>query len=198
MLNIAVFVSGTGSDLQSIIDAVSAKEIDANIALVVGSKAGIFALERATKANIPSVVFDKKDFPSMETMFDVLLGTLEFYRIDFVVLAGYLNILTKNFVASFPRRIINIHPSLIPKYCGNNFYGIKVHEAVLQNKERFSGATVHYVDEGTDTGEIILQEKVDVLIDDTPQTLQQRVLALEHKLLPKAINKALKELLGAK
>lgn len=198
MLKIAVFVSGSGTDLQCIIDAVNQKIITAEIALVVGSKSGIYALERATIASIPSVVFDKNDFDSNEIMFDSMLEVLKTYCIDFIVLAGYLNILTKNLVANFPRRIINIHPSLIPKYCGKNFYGMKVHEAVLNNKEKFSGATVHYVDEGTDTGEIILQEEIEVLSDDTPASLQKRVLALEHTLLPKAINLALLDLQGGK
>lgn len=198
MLKLAVFVSGSGTNLQCIIDAVKEKTIEAEIALVVASKAGIYALERATQASIPSVVFDKNDFPTTQDMFNSLLGVLKSYSIDFIVLAGYLNILTKSFVASYPRRIINIHPSLIPKYCGKNFYGMKVHEAVIDNKEKISGATVHYVDEGTDTGEIIMQETVEVLNSDTPQSLQKRVLALEHTLLPKAINKALKQLLEAK
>lgn len=198
MLKLAVFVSGSGTDLQCIIDAVKEKTIEAEIALVVASKAGIYALERATQASIPSVIFDKNDFPTTQDMFNSLLCVLKTYKIDFIVLAGYLNILTKSFVASYPRRIINIHPSLIPKYCGKNFYGMKVHEAVIDNKEKFSGATVHYVDEGTDTGEIIMQETVEVLELDTPQSLQKRVLALEHTLLPKAINKALKQLLEAK
>ncbi len=198
MLNIAVFVSGSGSDLQSIIDGVNAKQIDAKIVLVVGSKAGIFALERAKNANIPTAVFDKKDFSSKGLMFDGLLCELKKYQVDLIVLAGYLNILPKKFVEKYPGRIINIHPSLIPKYCGKDFYGTKVHEAVIVNKEKFSGATVHFVDEGTDTGEIILQEKVVVEPDDTPISLQQRVLALEHKILPKAINIVIKLLLEGK
>lgn len=195
MLNIAVFVSGSGSNLQSIIDAVSVGEIVARIALVVGSKADIYALERAKKADIPTVVFDKKQFSSDNLMFDMLLLELKKHQIDLIVLAGYLSILPKKFVESYVKRIINIHPSLIPKYCGKDFYGMKVHQAVIESKEKFSGATVHFVDEGTDTGEIILQEKVAVKSDDTPQSLQQRVLGVEHQLLPKAINTVIKLLL---
>lgn len=195
MLNIAVFVSGSGSNLQSIIDAVSVGEIVARIALVVGSKADIYALERAKKADIPTVVFDKKQFSSDNLMFDMLLLELKKHQIDLIVLAGYLSILPKKFVESYAKRIINIHPSLIPKYCGKDFYGMKVHQAVIEGKEKFSGATVHFVDEGTDTGEIILQEKVAVKSDDTPQSLQQRVLGVEHQLLPKAINTVIKLLL---
>lgn len=195
MLNLAVFVSGSGSNLQSIIDAVSVGEIVARIALVVGSKADIYALERAKKADIPTVVFDKKQFSSDNLMFDMLLLELKKHQIDLIVLAGYLSILPKKFVESYVKRIINIHPSLIPKYCGKDFYGMKVHQAVIEGKEKFSGATVHFVDEGTDTGEIILQEKVAVKSDDTPQSLQQRVLGVEHQLLPKAINTVIKLLL---
>ncbi|NCA91705.1 phosphoribosylglycinamide formyltransferase [bacterium] len=187
MLNLAVFVSGSGSDMQCLIDAIDKKELDAKIVLVVASKPDIYALERAKAANIPCVVFQKSDFDSVEFMYDILAGTLEFYGVDLIVLAGYLSILTKNFVDLYQKRIINIHPSLIPKYCGKNFYGMKVHEAVISNKENISGATVHYVDEGTDTGEIILQESVMVYPDDTPQTLQKRVLELEHSLLPRAV-----------
>lgn len=187
MLNLAVFVSGSGSDMQSLIDAIDKKELDAKIVLVVASKPDIYALERAKIANIPSVVFQKSDFDSVEFMYDILAGTLEFYDVDLIVLAGYLSILTKNFVDLYQKRIINIHPSLIPKYCGKNFYGMKVHEAVISNKEKITGATVHYVDEGTDTGAIILQESVLVYPDDTPQILQKRVLELEHSLLPRAV-----------
>ncbi len=194
MVRLAVFVSGSGSDLQSLIDAVNNRELDAEIALVVASKPNIYALERANKANIQSAVFNKSDFSSAEEMYEILAGTLEFYGIDFIVLAGYLSILTKNFVDLFKKRIINIHPSLIPKFCGNGFYGMKVHEAVIASGEKVSGATVHYVDEGTDTGEIILQETVPVYPNDTPQTLQKRVLEKEHSLLPRAVQMVINDI----
>ncbi len=198
MLNLAVFVSGSGSDLQSLIDAIEKKELNAKIALVVASKPDIYAIERAKLNNIPSVVFQKADFASAEFMYEILAGTLEFYNIDLIVLAGYLKILTKNFVNIYKNRIINIHPSLIPKYCGNGFYGMKVHEAVINSKEKASGATVHFVDEGTDTGKIILQETVPVFAEDTPQTLQKRVLELEHSLLPRAVKIVINDIIKEK
>ena len=188
--NIAVFVSGGGTDLQAIIDKIKSNDIkNAQISLVVGSKDGIYALERAQKEKIPTVVYQKKDYDSLNQMFDDVSIELEKRKIDLIVLAGYLLILTPNIVNKYKNKIINIHPSLIPKYCGDGFYGMKVHEAVVANNEEYSGATVHFVDEGTDTGEIILQEKIQVRKDDTPQTLAKRVLELEHRLLPKAINK---------
>ena len=189
MKKLAVFVSGSGSDLQSIIDSATSGQLPAEIAVVVASKDGIFALERARKHGIPSVVYCKNDFNSAEEMYDALTDELVSRGIDFIVLAGYLTILTPNIVRAFERRIINIHPSLIPKYCGDGFYGMRVHEAVIKNGEKESGATVHFVDEGTDTGEIIMQESVPVLETDTAETLQKRVLTLEHSLLPRAIKK---------
>ncbi len=191
---LAVFVSGSGTDLQSIIDAVESEYIEnAEISLVVGSKEGIFALERAKSANIPTTVYKKDDYNSLSDMFEAVICRLEHERIDYIVLAGYLLILTPNIVSKFRNRIINIHPSLIPNYCGDGFYGMRVHKAVIAAGEKFSGATVHFVDEGTDTGDIILQEKVPVLDNDTADTLAQRVLKLEHSLLPKAIKKLLTE-----
>ena len=173
---IAVFVSGGGTDLQSIIDAVVDKSLKADIVLVVGSKEGIYALERAKKAGIPTAVFSKKDYSSTEAMFDEIIALLKEKGAEYIVLAGYLTVLTPNIVHAFEKKIINIHPSLIPSYCGDGFYGMRVHRAVVENKEKFSGATVHYVDEGTDTGEIIAQVKVPVMEDDTPETLAARVL----------------------
>jgi phosphoribosylglycinamide formyltransferase-1 len=191
---LAVFVTGGGTDLQSIIDSIKSGYIDnAEIALVIGSKKGIYALERAKKAGIDTEVFEVKDFPDRAQMFEAIIKKLEEKEIDFIVLAGYLLILSPNIVDRYRNRIINIHPSLIPKYCGNGFYGMRVHEAVIKAGEKESGATVHYVDEGADTGEIILQQKVPVYEDDTPQTLADRVLKLEHRLLPQAIKKILTE-----
>lgn len=192
MKKIAVFVSGGGTDLQSVIDAVAAGSLEAEIALVVSSKDGVFALERAKSAGIPTAVFKKSDYSSPEEMYGELIGVLKEKRADYVVLAGYLGILTPNIVHAFPKRIINIHPSLIPRHCGNGYYGIKVHRSVIESGDAFSGATVHFVDEGTDTGEIIMQEKIAVLPSDTAETLQKRVLELEHVLLPKALSKVLR------
>lgn len=190
MKKIAVFVSGGGTDLQSIIDAVETGYIsNAKISVVIGSKEGIYALERARKANIETAVFNKNDFDNLEVMYKEVIGFLKEREIDMIVLAGYLTILTKNIVNAYKGRIINIHPSLIPAYCGDGFYGMRVHRAVVENKEKFSGCTVHYVDEGTDTGDIIAQVKVPVLPDDTAETLAARVLEAEHKLLPETIKK---------
>lgn len=191
---IAVFVSGGGTDLQSIIDAINSGFIDnAEIALVVGSKNGIYGLERAKNNNIPTKVYQKNEYDSLHCMFEDVIKDLKKREIDYIVLAGYLLILSPNIIQKYRNRIINIHPSLIPKYCGDGFYGMKVHNAVIAAKETQSGATVHFVDEGTDTGEIILQEKVAVYNEDTPQSLSKRVLELEHTLLPKAIKKLLTE-----
>lgn len=189
MIRLAIFVSGSGSDLQSIIDAVNEKRLKAEIALVLGSKEGIFALERAKNAGIETVVFAKKNYVSAEAMYEEVIPFLKERKIDYIILAGYLTILTKNIVKAYEKRIINIHPSLIPAYCGDGFYGMKVHEAVIKNREKFSGATVHYVDEGTDTGEIIAQVKVPVKEEDTPGDLAARVLEAEHILLPETLIK---------
>ncbi len=191
---LAVFVSGGGTDLQSIIDAADSGYIEnAEISLVVGSKEGIFALERAKSANIPTTVYKKEDYNSLFDMFEAVIYRLKQEGIDYIVLAGYLVILTPNIISQFRNKIINIHPSLIPKYCGDGFYGMRVHQAVVDAGEEFSGATVHFVDEGTDTGGIIMQEKIALKEGDTAETLASRVLELEHNLLPKAIKKLLTE-----
>ena len=184
MKSFAVFVSGSGSDLQSLIDGIEKKEIDGKISAIIASKAGIYALERAKTHGIKSFVFDKKEYASLEEMYEKLCDLLDSLNTDFIVLAGYLTIITPNIVHRFKDRILNIHPSLIPKYCGKGFYGIKVHQAVIENKEKFSGATVHFVDEGADTGKIIRQSKVKVLENDTAESLSKRVLKTEHRLLP--------------
>lgn len=189
---IAVFASGGGTDLQSVIDAVRQGEIEAEIAVVIGSKAGIYALERARLAGIETAVFDKRDFEDLDAMYEALIVFLQKRGVDLIVLAGYLTILTPNIVRAFERKIINIHPSLIPKYCGIGFYGMRVHEAVIAGGETESGCTVHYVDEGADTGAIIAQTKVPVYPDDTPETLQKRVLEAEHRLLPQTVKRICK------
>lgn len=187
MKNIAVFASGGGSDFQSVIDGTESGLINGKIVLLVASKEGIGALERAKKHGIDSIVFDKKKFESMEQMFSEIGDELEKRNTDLIVLAGYLNILSAAFVKRFEKKIINIHPSLIPKYCGDGFYGMRVHRAVVANGERESGCTVHYVDEGTDTGEIIAQSRVEVKEGDTPEDVAARVLTREHELLPKVV-----------
>ena len=187
MKRLAIFVSGGGTDFQSIIDGVNGKTIHAEIVLCVASKQGIYAIERAKQHNIPYKVFNKSDYACVAEMFDEIASLLDRLEVDLIVLAGYLTILPQPFVAKYKGKIINIHPSLIPKYCGDGYYGIAVHRAVIEAGEPESGATVHYVDEGVDTGNIIRQEKVPVYPEDTPETLAARVLALEHKLLPEVV-----------
>lgn len=186
MKKIAVFASGSGSDFQSVIDE-NEREPFCEISLLVASKEGIYALERAKAHNIEAIVRSKKDFPSNKEMFEDIIRELNARNIDFVVLAGYLNMIAENFVKAFPDRIINIHPSLIPSFCGKGYYGLNVHRAALEYGVKISGCTVHFVDEHYDSGAIILQRCVPVLEDDTPETLQARVLEEEHRALPEAV-----------
>ena len=186
MKKIAVFASGSGSDFQSVIDE-NEREPFCEISLLVASKEGIYALERAKAHNIEAIVRSKKDFPSNEEMFEDIIRELNARNIGFVVLAGYLNMIAENFVKAFPDRIINIHPSLIPSFCGKGYYGLNVHRAALEYGVKISGCTVHFVDEHYDSGAIILQRCVPVLEDDTPETLQARVLEEEHRALPEAV-----------
>lgn len=193
MKNIAVFISGGGTDMQSIIDACESHYINGKVCCVISNKEGIYGLERAKKHNITSKVFSKKDYESLKERDLAILNYLKPMNIDLIVLAGYLSIVTDVIIDEYRNRIINIHPALIPKYCGMGMYGMKVHEAVIANKEKISGATVHYVDEGADTGKIIAQETVEVLDDDTPESLQERVLKLEHILLPRVVKELCEE-----
>ena len=187
MKNIAVFVSGSGSNLQAVIDACNNKTVNGKITAVISSKQGVYALKRAEEAGIDSYVFEKKSYDSADVMFGEILKLLRSKNIDLIVLAGYLSILPPSVIAEYKNRIINIHPSLIPSFCGNGFYGLKVHKAVLDYGCKVSGATVHFVDEGTDTGAVILQKAVKVFDGDTPEKLQKRVLKEEHKLLVSAV-----------
>ena len=181
---IAVLVSGGGTNLQALIDAnLQAGEI----ALVVSSRPGVYALERAYRAGIPSVVIAKKG-STQEAFEETLRAALEEYRIDLIVLAGFLTILSEDFTRRYPRRILNIHPSLIPAFCGEGYYGLRVHEAALARGVKLTGATVHFVNEIPDGGEIILQKAVEVKDGDTPEILQRRVMEqAEWKLLPQAV-----------
>ena len=181
---IAVLVSGGGTNLQALIDAnLQAGEI----ALVVSSRPGVYALERAYRAGIPSVVIAKKG-STQEAFEEKLRAALEEYRIDLIVLAGFLTILSEDFTRRYPRRILNIHPSLIPAFCGEGYYGLRVHEAALARGVKLTGATVHFVNEIPDGGEIILQKAVEVKDGDTPEILQRRVMEqAEWKLLPQAV-----------
>lgn len=190
MLRVAVCVSGSGTNLQAILDSVDNGVItNTEIALVISNKPGAYALERAAKKKICSKVIVPKEFESREKFGEALIQELIENQIDLVVLAGYLVILPKNFVKAYEGRIINIHPSLIPSHCGAGYYGLKVHESVLARGNKVTGATVHFVDEGTDSGPIISQKAVYVEQGDTPETLQKRVMEqAEWKILPEAIN----------
>lgn len=185
---IAVFVSGGGTNLQAIIDKAAEGGIPhGELAVVVSSKAGVYALERAAKANIPGRVVSKKDAGSQDAFEAQLLAVLDEYKIDMIILAGFMSILTKNFTDRYPQRIINVHPALIPSFCGEGFYGLRVHEAALSYGVKVTGATVHFVNEIPDGGQIIAQKAVDVLPGDTPEVLQKRVMEqAEWLLLPQA------------
>ena len=190
MLNIAVLVSGGGTNLQAIIDAIEDKTIEeARICLVLSNNRGVYALERAEKAGIPAAVVSPRDYPSRERFNQALLAKVQESGADLVVLAGFLCVIPEEMVRAYENRILNIHPSLIPSFCGTGYYGLKVHEAALQRGVRISGATVHFVDSGTDTGPILLQKAVEVQPDDTPKTLQRRIMEqAEWKILPQAIS----------
>lgn len=185
---IAVFVSGGGTNLQALIDAEKAGKIPhGEIALVVASKPGVFALERAAKAGIKSVVVERKAYPDKPSFEAVLKKTLDDNRIEMIILAGFMLVLSADFVKKYPDRIINVHPALIPSFCGDGFYGLHVHEEVLKYGVKVTGATVHFVNEVTDGGKIILQKAVDVLDGDTPEVLQKRVMEqAEWIILPQA------------
>ncbi len=181
-MRIAVLVSGGGSNLQSLIDA---KSDCYSIELVISDREGAFGLERAKSADIDAFWVGKKNFADEKNT--EILRLLKEYKIDFIVLAGYLSIIPETIVKNFEHRIINIHPSLIPSFCGMGYYGEKVHEAVYNSGVKLTGATVHFVNAGVDTGEIILQESVS-LTDETPKEIAAKVLQIEHKILPKAVN----------
>lgn len=187
MINIAVFASGSGSDMQSVIDACEAGRINGVVSLVITNKENIFAVKRAEKHNIKTLTFLLKNYKDVEERDNAILTALRDNNIDIVVLAGYLSIVSINIIRSYQASIINIHPSLIPKHCGKGYYGLKVHESVINSGDKISGATVHFVEEGVDTGEIIEQIVVDVLNNDNAESLQKRVLQAEHILLPKVV-----------
>lgn len=189
MLKVAVLVSGGGTNLQAILDAKAAGQIPhGEIALVVASRPDAFALTRAQNAGVPTAVVRRKDYPDSTAFDDALLDTLKAAQIDLIVLAGYLTILSPRIIAAYPRRILNVHPSLIPSFCGEGFYGLRVHEAALAKGVKVTGATVHFVNEVPDGGEILLQKAVEVQSGDTPELLQRRVMEeAEWQLLPRAI-----------
>lgn len=190
MGKIAVLVSGGGTNLQAIIDKIEDGTIrNAEIEMVISNKKDAYALERAAKHNIKGICIAPKDYESREAFSQALLDVLKAHEVDLVVLAGYLVIVPEIVIEHYPYKIINIHPSLIPSFCGDGFYGLHVHEAVLARGNKVTGATVHFVDEGTDTGPIILQKAVSVQEGDTPEILQKRVMEeAEWQILPKAID----------
>ena len=190
MLKLGILVSGGGTNLQAILDAIEEKKItNAEAAVVISNNAGAYALERARKKGIPAVCISPKNYETREVFHRALLDELQKNQVDLVVLAGYLVAIPPMIVEAYPNRIINIHPSLIPSFCGTGFYGLKVHEGALGRGVKVTGATVHFVDAGTDTGPIILQKAVEVREGDTPEILQRRVMEeAEWKILPKAID----------
>ncbi len=192
----AVLCSGGGTNLQAIIDAHARGELPhVELSLVVGSKDGIYSLERAANANIPAAVVARKAYASAAEFEKALVTLLEEYEIDVIVLAGFLTVLSEDFVKRYPERILNVHPSLIPSFCGDGFYGLRVHEAALEKGVKVTGATVHFVNEITDGGRIIAQKAVDVLEGDTPEILQRRVMEqAEWLLLPAALETVCKAL----
>jgi len=196
-VKIAVFVSGGGTNLQAIIDAQNSGVIkNGEVALVVASKPDVYALTRAEKAGIPSVVVNKKALGSQEKFEEELIARLDEYSIEMIVLAGFMSILSENFTSRYPERIVNIHPSLIPSFCGKGFYGLKVHEAVLEYGVKVTGATAHYVNEIPDGGKIILQKPVYVEDGDTAEILQKRVMEqAEWIIFPQAVEIVSKKLL---
>ena len=196
----AVLASGSGTNLQSIIDAQNAGKLpDGELALVICNRKSAYAKVRAEEAGIPAFIVTKMQTGSQEAFEAEMLRLLAEYRIDFIVLAGFLSILSEDFTRRFPKRMINVHPSLIPSFCGDGFYGLKVHEAALAYGVKVSGATVHYVNEVTDGGEIILQKAVPVRKGDTPEKLQQRIMEqAEWKILPRAVQMVAKELRKSK
>ncbi len=189
MLKIGVLVSGGGTNLQAVIDSIESGYIkNAEIVTVISSKEGAYALERAKKHNIKGVLIKRGDYNSFEEYTNAMISHLESCGAELIVLAGFMTVLSGEFIKKYENRIINIHPSLIPSFCGNGFYGIKVHEAALKKGVKVTGATVHFVNEETDGGPIILQKAVYIEDGDTPETLQKRVMEeAEWKIFPEAV-----------
>lgn len=197
---VAVMVSGGGTNLQAIIDAQHKGDIKSGeIVLVISSSPKAYALERAAKACIPTFVASKKELGSQEAFEAAILGALEKYGVELIVLAGFMSILSADFTGRYPERILNVHPSLIPSFCGAGFYGLKVHEAALTYGVKVTGATVHFVNEIPDGGRIIFQKAVAVEEGDTPEILQRRVMEqAEWHLLPAAVEKISEEIMNSK
>ncbi len=190
MLRVVALVSGGGTNLQAIIDRIADGTVkNAEVVGVISNNYNVFSLERAEKAGIPNVVVSPKDFATRDEFNKALLEKVDSFSPDLIVLAGFLVVIPPAMIDKYENKIINIHPSLIPSFCGTGYYGLKVHEAALKRGVKLTGATVHFVDKGTDTGPIILQKAVEVLPGDTPEVLQKRVMEqAEWKILPEAIN----------
>lgn len=180
-------MSGTGSNMVAIVRRCLTQEIPATVSVVISSRENVPALEKAKSFGIPTYIVRKKDFKDQVEYESKMIEILNSYGVDLVVLAGFLNILSPHFISAFRWRIMNVHPSLIPAFCGPGYYGMRVHEAVLQYGVKITGVTIHFVDESVDGGPIILQKAVEVLDEDTPETLAERVKNVEHELLPQAI-----------
>lgn len=193
---LAVLISGGGTNLQAIIDAIEAGKIKhGQIEFVISNREGAYGLERAKKHGLKNFLVKRKDFSCQEDFENRLIALIDEARIDLIVLAGFMNILSENFVKHYENRIINIHPSLIPAFSGQGFYGIRVHEAAIRAGVKLSGATVHYVNELADGGKIIAQEAIEVREGDTAQSLQERILKeVEHKLYPRVIEDLSREI----
>lgn len=196
-IRIAVLVSGNGTNLQALINAQKNKIIKSGkIELVISNNSNAFALKRAEKSKIPFEIISKKECKKIEEFERKLKEILKSYKIELIVLAGFMSVLSKNFLKDYPKRIINIHPSLIPSFCGKNFYGIKVHEEAIKRGVKITGATTHFVNEIVDGGEIIMQKVVKVLYNDTAEKLQKRVMeSAEWIILPKTVEKVCKSLI---
>lgn len=196
-IRIAVLVSGNGTNLQALINAQKNKVIKSGkIELVISNNSNAFALKRAEKSKIPFEIISKKECKKIEEFERKLKEILKSYKIELIVLAGFMSVLSKNFVKDYPKKIINIHPSLIPSFCGKNFYGIKVHEEAIKRGVKITGATTHFVNEIVDGGEIIMQKTVKVLDNDTAEKLQKRVMeSAEWIILPKTVEKVCKSLI---
>ena len=190
MLKTAVLVSGGGTNLQAILDAMDEGRItNTSVEVVISNNPGSYALKRAEKHNIPALCLSPKSYDSREQYYQALLETLQSYETQLIVLAGCMVVMPKAVVEAYPNQIINVHPALIPSFCGTGCYGLHVHEKALERGVKVTGATVHFVDEGTDTGPIILQKAVEILPKDTPETLQRRVMEqAEWQILPQAID----------
>lgn len=186
-IRIAILISGGGTNLQAIIDAMKEEKINGEIRLVISDQKDVYGLKRAQRENIDTMTIVRSDFNTRKEWNEEILSRLQSYSIDLVLLAGFMSILDESIVRNFPNAIMNIHPALIPSFCGKGYFGKRVHQAVLDYGAKVTGVTIHFVDEGADTGPIILQEAIEVKQDDTVDTLAHRVLKIEHKLYPKAV-----------